>query len=183
MAIIYDATLRPNKTELITAWLDRQTWGGTGPIETLGSYRFDDPDGEVGLEGFLVRREGRTLHVPLTYRGAPLAEAEDSLIGTTDHSVLGERWVYEATGDPLGRTLLVQAMHGQLEQATEEHYTEDKQFVETRQSPVRIAASGPLEGEDTTPLLVVHEPATDTGGDTMTISAVWPGGEGVLFRG
>lgn len=51
------------------------------------------------------------LHVPVTYRGAPIEGAEDSLVGTFDHSVLGKRWVYDACTDPifaaeLARTIL-----------------------------------------------------------------------------
>jgi hypothetical protein len=39
------------------------------------------------------------MHVPLTYRDAPLESAEDSLIGQMEHSVLGTRWVYDGLGD------------------------------------------------------------------------------------
>ncbi|MCW2736229.1 hypothetical protein [Nocardioides sp.] len=37
----------------------------------------------------------------MTYRAAPLAAAEEHLITTTDHSVLGRRWVYDGCGDPV----------------------------------------------------------------------------------
>ncbi|WP_432526090.1 maltokinase N-terminal cap-like domain-containing protein [Kineococcus mangrovi] len=38
----------------------------------LGSYRFDDPDGEVGTETHLLATaDGQVLQVPLTCRGAP----------------------------------------------------------------------------------------------------------------
>jgi hypothetical protein len=40
------------------------------------------------------------LHVPLTYRDAPLAQADQFFVGTTEHSVLGTRWVYDGCGDP-----------------------------------------------------------------------------------
>src|SRR5690606_23314792 len=66
------------------------------------AYRFDDPDGEVGVETLIVRSGGNDeLQVPLTYRGAPLAGAENWLIGTMEHSALGKRWVYDAAGDPV----------------------------------------------------------------------------------
>jgi hypothetical protein len=46
---------------------------------SVSAYRFDDPAGEVGIETLLVRRgAGPVLQVPLTYRGAPLAGAEDA---------------------------------------------------------------------------------------------------------
>ena len=49
----------------------------------------------------LVGAGDQTFHVPLTYRGAPLAGGEAFLIGEMEHSVLGPRWVYDATGDPV----------------------------------------------------------------------------------
>ena len=49
------------------------------------------------------------LHVPVTYRATPLEGAEDHLIGTTQHSVLGTRWVYDACGDPVWVTALATA--------------------------------------------------------------------------
>jgi hypothetical protein len=46
----------------------------------------------------------------MTYRGAPLEGAEEHLIDTTDHSVLGKRWVYDACGDPVGVSALLTAI-------------------------------------------------------------------------
>src|SRR5699024_9987764 len=96
MATIYTAELTPSKKEFVTAWLDKQFWGGSGEPELVGTYRFDDTSGEVGFEGFVVKRDDRILHLPMTYRAAPLDGAEDYLITRTQHSVLGERWVYDA---------------------------------------------------------------------------------------
>lgn len=105
MALIYDAVLRPSKTELISAWAEAQPWfaGDAGTeVTRVAAYRFDDHDDEVGIETLLVRAgDGPLLQVALTYRGAPLAGAEAHLIGTMSHSVLGERWVYDALGDPI----------------------------------------------------------------------------------
>lgn len=103
MAIIYDAQLRPSKTELLTQWLPSQPWfdGDGSTLERLGAFRFDDPAGEVGMETHLVAVDGKTYQVPLSYRGAPLKGAEEFLITTMEHSVLGPRWVYDATGDPV----------------------------------------------------------------------------------
>jgi hypothetical protein len=39
--------------------------------------------------------------VPFTYRAAPLDGAEEFLVGTSDHSVLGPRWVYDGCADPV----------------------------------------------------------------------------------
>jgi hypothetical protein len=70
-------------------------------LTRLGSFRFDDPDGEVGIETILVASEGAVFQVPLTYRGSPLHSADLCLVGTMEHSFLGTRWIYDATGDPV----------------------------------------------------------------------------------
>jgi hypothetical protein len=105
MAVIHNAELRPSKLEAISAWLPQQPWSGVAPgatVEQVGRFRFDDPAGEVGVETYLVRAgSGPVLHVPLTYRGAPLDAAEAFLVTEMDHSVLGRRWVYDAVGDPV----------------------------------------------------------------------------------
>jgi len=104
MAIIHRATLRPAKLELLAAWVPSRPWGGAAAgteLEQLAAYRFDDPAGEVGTETFVLRAGDTLLHVPLTYRGAPVAELEGHLVGTTEHSVLGRRWVYDGCADPV----------------------------------------------------------------------------------
>jgi hypothetical protein len=104
MALLHVAEIRPTKIEMIRAWAPTQPWfaGDDLGIEQIGAYRFDDPDGEVGIETFIVRAgDGPTLQIPVTYRGAPLAGADEWLITTMEHSVLGDRWVYDACGDPV----------------------------------------------------------------------------------
>jgi hypothetical protein len=137
MAILHRATVTPTKRDLVERWLDGQPWGGSGEIEMIGSYRFDDPEGAVGVEALLVRRAGRQLHVPLTYRGAPLDGAQEHLIGTMDHSVLGARWIYEAAGDPVALACFTRALAGQQHQATLELY-EDDALVAHPEPNVRI---------------------------------------------
>ncbi|MDX2357645.1 maltokinase N-terminal cap-like domain-containing protein [Dietzia sp. PP-33] len=102
-AEIYDAVLTPGKLDLLRAWIRRQSWfdGDPEQVEQVTAYRFVDPDGEVGMESFLLTDGIRTIHVPVTYRGAELPGAEDALVGTIDHSVLGPRWVYDASADPV----------------------------------------------------------------------------------
>jgi hypothetical protein len=94
--------------------LPGQPWSGvaTGTsVEQVGRFRFDDPDGEVGVETYLVRAgDGPVLHVPLTYRGAPLAGAAPFLVTEMEHSVLGHRWVYDAVGDPVYADVLRRAI-------------------------------------------------------------------------
>ena len=93
-------------------------WGPAAatPIEVIGSYRFDDPDGRVGMETHLVTAGGVLLQVPLTYRDEPLDGADDALITEMQHSVLGTRWVYDGLRDPLFVVMLAAvAMTGQGE--------------------------------------------------------------------
>lgn len=103
MGIVHHATLSPSKQELVESWLPSRSWAdGHRIAEKIGEYRFDDPAGEVGVETILWRTEhGDVMQTPLTYRAAPLAGAEEHLIGTSEHSVLGERWVYDSCGDPV----------------------------------------------------------------------------------
>ena len=105
MAILHRAELKPTKLELLTTWLPGRSWYA-GPAEPdlkrVAAARFDDPDGEVGIETFLAQAgDGPVFHVPLTYRAAPLDGAEAFLVGTMDHSVLGPRWAYDGCGDPV----------------------------------------------------------------------------------
>lgn len=142
MAVIHRATLVPSKLELLGTWLQsRLAEPSGGPVELLGAYRFDDPDGEVGIEGHLVGWGDATVHVPVTYRGSPLAGAERWLIGTMEHSVLGRRWVYDAMADPVARRALLGALAGTVEQAAWEVWDGDR-LVETRQPTVRVRTEG-----------------------------------------
>jgi hypothetical protein len=110
MGIVHHtATLSPTKQELVEAWLPSRSWAaGQKIVGKVAEYRFDDPDGEVGVETILWRTDDDTvLQTPLTYRAAPLGGAEAHLIGTADHSVLGQRWVYDGCGDPVWAATLV----------------------------------------------------------------------------
>jgi hypothetical protein len=116
MAILYDATITPGKRDLMKGWLPSRPWfDGDLARKPHGSFRFDDPEGEVGVECFLFGPEdvssgAPTYVIPMTYRGAPLVGADAHLIGTTDHSVLGPRWVYDACGDPVGVSTFLTAI-------------------------------------------------------------------------
>jgi hypothetical protein len=118
MALFHRATLTPSKAELIAMWAPTQPWGPPADdvIDVVGSYRFDDPDGRVGMETHLVTAGDALLHVPLTYHDEPLDGADDSLITEMEHSVLGTRWVYDGLRDPLYVVMLAGvAMTGQGE--------------------------------------------------------------------
>lgn len=112
-AEIHDATLNPTKLELLAGWLPKQEWffGDADDLTRVASYRFVDPDGEVGIDTLLVRSRGVTYQVPLTYRGEALDEAADSFVGTIEHSVLGTRYVYDAVGDPVYMVELMRVIH------------------------------------------------------------------------
>jgi hypothetical protein len=118
MALFHRATIAPTKAELIAEWIPTQRWGPSAAdtIEVIGSYRFDDPDGRVGLETHLVTADGALLQVPLTYRDEPLDGADGALVTEMQHSVLGTRWVYDGLRDPRFIVMLAGvAMTGQGE--------------------------------------------------------------------
>ena len=102
MALFHRATIVPSKEQVIAAWAPQQSWGPPEgvPLSVIGAFRFDDPDGQVGMETFLVSADDHVLQVPLTYRDAPLEGADGALITTIEHSVLGTRWVYDGLQDP-----------------------------------------------------------------------------------
>lgn len=143
MAIVYpNADLTPGKRELMDAWLPTRPWfDGEPGRKPVGSFRFDDPAGEVGMEGFLLGGEGlSTLFLPLTYRSAELPGAEQHLLGTTEHSELGPRWVYDGAADQVFVQSLVTAM---LTGATGVDYEYDLgNGPETRPTNAQVRGSG-----------------------------------------
>ncbi len=118
MSDIFAADLHPGKPEVVARRLSTRFGAdvSAADLRMITSFRFDDPAGEVGCETHIVALTlpdtGEVIaQVPLTYRGAPLAEApEDALVATMEHSVLGERWVYEAAHDPVYVTELLLAI-------------------------------------------------------------------------
>jgi Maltokinase N-terminal cap domain len=123
MAIVHKTTLTPTKLELLTDWLPAQPWytdRGRGPeLAKAGGFRLDDPLGEVGIE-FMVVTDGSddsavSYLVPLTYRASALEGADAALVGTTEHGVLGQRWVYDGISDPVLVGQLVELVHGQAQ--------------------------------------------------------------------
>jgi hypothetical protein len=164
MAIYHRATLSPTKAEAVTGWVPTQAWGPSAdaPIDVIGTYRFDDPDGRVGMETHLVDAGGMLLQVPLTYRDEPLDGAEDALICEMEHSVLGTRWVYDGMRDPLFIVMLAAvAMTGQGEAIGMVVY-DDRWYVAP--SNLRIRGGGwtlervPVDGFET----AAHDAATVT---------------------
>ena len=144
MALLYHAELHPSKLELIAGWAPSQPWFAGDPgaaLSNVASYRFDDPEGTVGIEIILVRAgDGPLLQVPLTYRDAPLAGAEVWLIDTMEHSVLGTRWAYDATGDP---AFIAAAATAALTGGSQvEQYFEQDGEREVREPSARVTGDG-----------------------------------------
>ncbi len=101
MALLHRATITPTKQELITQWAPTQPWGPPPdtPLDVIGAFRFEDPEGRVGMETHLVDAGGVLLQVPLTYRDTPVEGAEAAFICEMQHSALGTRWVYDGWRD------------------------------------------------------------------------------------
>lgn len=123
MAVIHHTTITPTKVELLTAWLPTRPWYRGGPdapvLTKSGGFRLDDPEGEVGIE-FMVATDTSTPEptaylIPLTYRGAPLEGAEDALVGTMEHGVLGRRWAYDGCHDPVLVAELLSLIEGKAQ--------------------------------------------------------------------
>jgi hypothetical protein len=144
MALIHPrATLVPGKLELLQAWVPDQPWAAgldAAGLEQVGAYRFDDPAGEVGTETFLLRcADGTVLHVPVTYRAEPLAAG---LVGTTEHSVLGTRYVHDGPTDPVYAAALASALLTGTPQAELELQVDDG--PRTREPTARVHTDGAL---------------------------------------
>ncbi|RKN45406.1 CG0192-related protein [Micromonospora endolithica] len=192
MALLHRAEIRPTKLELLEGWLPAQPWygGGTGAqVRRVGAYRFDDPAGEVGIETLLVRvGDGPVHQVPLTYRGAPLPGAEDRLVGTTRHSVLGDRWVYDGCGDPVYAAALADAVLRGTGQAQE--FFEVDGVREVRPPNMTIAATpasaavapgavaagaGERFATDAADLAILRRPVEDAPLTGPALTGAWPG--------
>ncbi|PZF91886.1 CG0192-related protein [Micromonospora deserti] len=196
MALIHQATLRPTKLELLAIWLPGRSWytGPAGEVLRVATFRFDDPAGAVGIETMLVRvGDGPVHQVPLTYRDAPLTGGDDWMLGTAEHSVLGKRWIYDGSGDPVYAAALASAILGNTGQA--EQFTQVDGRLERRELDMSIASSATqgakapavgavqrvVEGEptlivtDTVELAVVRR--LDAGSEITgaVLTGAWPG--------
>lgn len=190
MAIIHRATLKPGKLELISSWLDAQSWGGSGEVTALGAYRFDDPDGEVGIEGHLLSRDDVVLHVPVTYRAAPLDDLDAALIGRMHHSVLGERFCYDATTDPVAVACFGRALRGDQHEAVFEVH-QDGKVVGRREPTVTLQlAEGAADElpvgcvtialDGGAALRIAHVLGSDEPAGRSRLIASWAGGSGTI---
>jgi hypothetical protein len=200
MGLVYDATLTPTKQELVAGWLPSRPWAqGQEITGKVGEYRLDDPAGDVGVETILLTMADSTVvQVPLTYRSAPLEGADDFLVGTSDHSVLGRRWVYDGCGDPIWAATLATAI---LTGATQSQmYLErDGRRLDI---PPRVEVRGSGETGVAVPAITKIDSVADQGATTVvtcgnvdiviarvvgspfeaasTLRGTWKGGDGVL---
>ena len=173
MAIIHKTTLTPTKLELVAAWLPAQPWyadRGRGPeLAKAGGFRLDDPQGEVGIE-FMVVTDGSdgsaaAYLVPMTYRASPLEGAGGALVGTTEHGVLGRRWVYDGISDPVLVGQLVALFHGQAQ----------PQMQSVSDTPDPTVSCAPLAGG----AVVAVQPAAAASGPSGTeLRVAMVGGDG-----
>jgi hypothetical protein len=203
MSLIHHTTLKPTKLELLTEWLPSRPWYGAGAgqpsLSRVGGFRLDDPAGEVGIE-FMVAADGSAAyHVPLTYRGSPAEELGDALIGTSEHGVLGPRWIYDGTRDPVLVRQLVALIQGEAEpQAQSQSHAPDPTVLSW---PAATAALGLAAftvsddaegttvsaGTDAGQLAVrihrVLRPVTGDGAAPGAVSATWALADGTRARG
>jgi hypothetical protein len=157
MALIHKATLQPTKLELLAGWLPGRDWyaGPVGEVQRVASFRFDDPAGAVGIETLLVRVGDGPIHqVPLTYREAPLAGADDRLLGTAEHSALGKRWIYDGAGDPVYVAALASAILANTGQA--EQFTQVGDRLEPRALDMSVASNA-ADGVSAPPIGAIQQ--------------------------
>ncbi|MCX5175713.1 maltokinase N-terminal cap-like domain-containing protein [Streptomyces virginiae] len=197
MAVIHHTTLSPTKLELLAEWLPSRPWyqGATGTtgLAKAGGFRLDDPEGEVGIEFMVVTDaagdEPVTYLVPLTYRGAPLKGAEDGLIGTCEHGVLGRRWIYDGAHDFVLVEQLLALLAGRTTaQAQSESDTPDPTVeVRTEGAGVPAGLTGPGTVTDTADasLVTVGPMMEERPVSTLTVCRVLrpaPAGDGAGRR-
>ena len=170
MAIVHPTTIKPTKQEILEQLFE-------APVEVAGTYRFDDPAGEVGVEGLIVRVGDDLRHVVMTYRGAPLEGAEEHLLSTMEHGVLGKRWVYNGLGDPVALGCFDRALRGEQQQAALEIY-DGHTLIETRKPTATVRLVEGATGQGGVAIAGALSP--DLFSDAARLVATWDGGEAVV---
>lgn len=186
MAMIYNTTLRPSKLEMLAGWLPGQDWfhGDASQLVALGAYRFDDPAGEVGMEGHILTAGDDTVyHVPLSYRGSSFDGGEPFLLGTVDHGVLGRRWFFDAEGDPVYRDALTTTIVEGGREAPEFESDGPDAPVTPREIMTKVWGTGSAGStlgvaRPTTPTLQVVRALTESdlgNSSNWVLRGIWPG--------
>ena len=165
MGLVHLATLAPSKQDLVAAWLPTRPWAdGREVTKKVAEYRFDDPAGEVGIETIVFAdSRGTTVQVPLTYRSAPLEGAEDFLVGTSEHSVLGPRWVYDGCADPVWAAALASAILTGGSQV-QMYFEQDGERVDV---PPRMTVQGSGSPDAAVPTITAVHDVRDDGATTV----------------
>ncbi len=128
-----------------------------------------------------------TYQVPLTYRSAALPGAGGSLIGTAEHGVLGRRWIYDGTDDPVLVAQLVALIQGEAEpQAQSLSSTPDSTVTAIPVTDESLQVTGPVvaaSGQAGTDLRIETAAANGTGKRLLTVRVhrvLRPGGRAAL---
>lgn len=147
MGIIYATTMDPTKTELLASWLPHQDFylgDGQPQLETIGGFRLEDSAGEVGMEFIIAadrQADGQVVyHLPLSYRGAPLEGGDQHLLGTSEHGVLGLRYIYNAEHDPVWQQCVRELFAGR---AVPQH----QNISDTDEPRISVTGQGPADGQ------------------------------------
>ncbi|MFC9947514.1 maltokinase N-terminal cap-like domain-containing protein [Streptomyces pratensis] len=182
MATIHRTTMKPTKLELLTGWLPRQSWyvgdAETPDLVRAGGFRLDDPEGAVGIE-FMVVADATTQDpvaylVPLGYRGAALEDVPgEALIGTSEHGVLGTRWIYDGVQDPVVMAQLGALLRGEV--------TPQHQSVSDTPDPT-VTVHGPGDGPEVQVNRVLGS-AEVAGESPGRLVAGWTWPDGTAARG
>ncbi|MEV0399954.1 1,4-alpha-glucan branching protein [Actinoallomurus sp. NPDC050550] len=181
MAIIHHTTMTPTKLELLTEWLPDQSWyvGGAGTPELLkaGGFRLDDPKGEVGIELMVVvdtsAQEPAAYLVPMGYRGAALEGVPgEALIGTSEHGVLGTRWIYDGVHDPVVTARLRALLRGEA--------VPQRQSVSDTPDPTVVVHS-PVDGDVRINRVLRSAEAAEEAPGRLVAGWTWP--DGTAARG
>ena len=142
--------------------------------------------------------------VPLTYRARALAGADAGLIGTSEHGVLGHRWIYDGTRDPVLVAQLIALLQGTAgTQAQSVSNTPDPAVTVQLVGDGSLTVTGPAvaaDGPSATDLRVATASASGTrrgqltvrvnrilkpagGADQPGLSAPWRLPDGTQVRG
>lgn len=178
MALIHNTTLTPTKVELLTAWLPKQSWyaGGaeTPELVRAGGFRLDDPEGAVGIEFMVVvdttPQTPVAYLVPMGYREAALDGVPgEALIGTSEHGVLGKRWIYDGVHDPVVMAQLRALLRGEV---TPQHQSR----TDTPDPTVTVHATGPGDGLDVQINRVLRQEEAAQESGRLVAGWTWPDG-------
>ncbi|WP_097869813.1 maltokinase N-terminal cap-like domain-containing protein [Streptomyces sp. rh34] len=182
MASIHRTTMSPTKLELLSGWLPKQSWyvgsGETPDLVKAGGFRLDDPAGEVGIEFMVVAdaagQEPVAYLVPLGYRGAALEGASGAtLIGTSEHGVLGTRWIYDGAHDPVVLAQLSALLRGEAE-------PQQQSVSDTPDPTVVVHGAGADQGADIRINRVLRASEAEQGAPGRLVAGwTWPDGTAV----